>query len=42
VEPGIYLDGETGIRIEDLVSIDAATGRLDYLTRFPREVVVVG
>jgi Xaa-Pro aminopeptidase len=42
VEPGIYLDGETGIRIEDLVSIDAATGSLDYLTRFPREVVVVG
>jgi Xaa-Pro aminopeptidase len=42
VEPGIYLDGETGIRIEDLVAIDAATGSLDYLTRFPREVVVVG
>jgi Xaa-Pro aminopeptidase len=42
VEPGVYLDGETGIRIEDLVAIDAATGSLDYLTRFPREVVVVG
>jgi Xaa-Pro aminopeptidase len=42
VEPGIYLDEETGIRIEDLVSIDAARGSLDYLTRFPREVVVVG
>jgi len=42
VEPGVYLDGETGVRIEDLVSIDAAAGRLDRLTRFPREVVVVG
>ena len=42
VEPGIYLDDETGIRIEDLVSIDAAAGRLERLTRFPREVVVIG
>ena len=31
VEPGVYLDGETGVRIEDLVSIDAG-GRLDRLT----------
>jgi Xaa-Pro aminopeptidase len=42
VEPGIYLDGETGIRIEDLVAIDGARGSLEFLTRFPREVVVVG
>ena len=42
VEPGIYLDGETGIRIEDLVAIDAAAGTLERLTRFPREAVVVG
>ena len=42
VEPGIYIDGETGIRIEDLVAIDAAKGSLEYLTRFPREIVVVG
>jgi Xaa-Pro aminopeptidase len=41
VEPGLYLDGETGIRIEDLVAIDADAGSLEYLTRFPREVVVV-
>ncbi len=41
VEPGIYLEGETGVRIEDLVAIDAAAGRLEYLTRFPREVLVV-
>lgn len=42
VEPGIYLDGETGIRIEDLILLDAAAGRVERLTRFPREVVVVG
>jgi len=42
VEPGIYLDGETGIRIEDLILLDAAAGRVERLTRFPRDVVVVG
>ena len=42
VEPGIYLEGETGVRIEDLVVLDAQAGRFDRLTLFPREVVVVG
>ena len=42
VEPGVYLEAEMGVRIEDLVAIDAAAGRLDVLTRFPREVLVVG
>jgi Xaa-Pro aminopeptidase/Xaa-Pro dipeptidase len=42
VEPGIYLEGETGVRIEDLVAIDAEAGRLEALTRFPSSVVVVG
>jgi Xaa-Pro aminopeptidase len=42
VEPGIYLDGETGMRIEDLVAFDAGSGRCERLTRFPREVVIVG
>jgi Xaa-Pro aminopeptidase/Xaa-Pro dipeptidase len=42
MEPGIYLEGETGVRIEDLVSIDATTGHLEIFTRFPREVLLVG
>ena len=42
VEPGVYLDDETGVRIEDLVLFDAEAGRLERLTRFPRGVTVVG
>jgi Xaa-Pro aminopeptidase len=42
VEPGIYLDGETGVRIEDLLLVDAGSGRTELLTRFPRDVLVVG
>jgi Xaa-Pro aminopeptidase len=42
VEPGVYLDGELGVRIEDLVVFDRETDRLERLTRFPREVIVVG
>ena len=42
VEPGVYLDGEMGVRIEDLVVFDADARRLDRLTHFPREVTVVG
>ena len=39
VEPGIYLPGVTGIRIEDIVALEATVPRL--LTRSPREAVVV-
>jgi Xaa-Pro aminopeptidase len=42
IEPGVYLDGEMGVRIEDLVVLDAASKRVERLTRFPREVLVVG
>ena len=42
VEPGIYLEGEMGVRIEDLIAIDVARGRVERLTQFPREVLVVG
>jgi Xaa-Pro aminopeptidase len=42
VEPGVYLDGRTGVRIEDLVLFDITARRVERLTRFPREVLVVG
>jgi Xaa-Pro aminopeptidase len=42
VEPGVYLDRRVGVRIEDLVLLDAAARRVERLTRFPREVLVVG
>lgn len=42
VEPGVYLEGEMGVRIEDLVLLDASAGRVERLTRFPRDVIVVG
>jgi Xaa-Pro aminopeptidase len=41
VEPGVYLGGRTGVRIEDLVLVDAAAGRVERLTCFPREVLVL-
>ena len=42
VEPGVYRAGETGVRIEDLVVYDTAAHRLERLTRFTREMTVVG
>ena len=42
VEPGVYLDGVMGVRIEDLIALDAGAGRVERLTRFPRDVLVVG
>ncbi|HLA15617.1 MAG TPA: Xaa-Pro peptidase family protein [Candidatus Limnocylindrales bacterium] len=42
VEPGVYLVGETGVRIEDLVLFDPDGGRVERLTLFPREPLVVG
>jgi len=42
VEPGVYLDGQTGVRIEDLVVFDADARTVERITSFPREVTVVG
>jgi Xaa-Pro aminopeptidase len=42
VEPGVYLEGETGVRIEDLVLYDTTAPAVERLTQFPREIVVVG
>ena len=41
VEPGIYLEGETGVRIEDLVHADPGRRLLERLTHFPRDVIVL-
>ena len=40
IEPGIYLPGVTGIRIEDIVALEEGGAR--RLTNSPREAVVVG
>ena len=41
VEPGIYLEGETGVRIEDLLHLDAGAGIAAILTQFPRDLLVL-
>ncbi len=40
IEPGLYLPGEIGIRIEDIVALEDSGPRL--LTQSPREAVVIG
>lgn len=42
VEPGIYLDEVTGVRIEDLVLFDRSKHEVERLTGFPRDIFVVG
>jgi Xaa-Pro aminopeptidase len=42
VEPGIYLEDAVGVRVEDLVVLDVDAGRVELLTRFPRDVLVLG
>jgi Xaa-Pro aminopeptidase len=39
VEPGVYLPGEFGIRIEDLVAV--TSDGPDVMTGFPKELVTV-
>ena len=41
VEPGVYLDGKTGVRIEDLVAVDVAASEMRRLTGFTRDITVV-
>jgi Xaa-Pro aminopeptidase len=38
IEPGIYFEGKSGIRIEDDVLIN--NGRVEILTRFPKVLIV--
>jgi Xaa-Pro aminopeptidase len=39
VEPGVYLPGELGVRIEDLIVVTA--GGRDILTRLPKKLTVI-
>ncbi len=38
VEPGIYLEGKFGVRIEDMVYADASSGGLEIITRTTKNI----
>ena len=40
VEPGIYIPGEVGVRIEDLVLVTA--DGCETLTHYPKDLQIVG
>ncbi len=40
VEPGVYVPGRFGVRIEDLVAVDA-TGPPEILTSIPKDLIVI-
>jgi Xaa-Pro aminopeptidase/Xaa-Pro dipeptidase len=42
VEPGVYLPGDVGVRIEDLIHLDVDRGVSERLTQFTRELTVLG
>ncbi|BBX60954.1 X-Pro dipeptidase [Mycobacterium saskatchewanense] len=41
VEPGVYLPGRGGVRIEDTLAVGEETAAPELLTRFPKELVVL-
>lgn len=40
IEPGIYVPGKWGMRIEDTVTV-SAQGEIEVLTRFPKELILL-
>lgn len=39
IEPGIYLAGRFGMRVEDIILID--DGKADVLNRSPKDIVIL-
>jgi Xaa-Pro aminopeptidase len=42
IEPGIYLDGKFGVRIEDSTIIDVNNSRVRNLNEFSKDLIVLG
>lgn len=42
IEPGIYLDGKFGVRIEDSTIIDVKNSRVRNLNEFSKDLIVLG
>jgi Xaa-Pro aminopeptidase len=42
VEPGVYLPGRGGVRIEDTLVVGDANSAPELLTRFPKELAILG
>ena len=40
IEPGIYLGGEFGIRIEDIVIVNE-TGEAEVLNKAPKDLIIL-
>ena len=41
VEPGVYLPGRGGVRIEDTLAVGDETAAPELLTRFPKELAIL-
>ena len=41
VEPGVYLPGRGGVRIEDTLVVPDGTHNPELLTRFPKELAIL-